>query len=124
MQQGYGRAHDQSPAVPHINISGLHRLAPRFTPLLKLGYKRSLTMEDEFALPHNLKTNRTYPHFWAVWTKQMEAAPLTAKVTPSPSPWSACPGACCPRASSPCAWMPATKGPDTLHGHVASGTRG
>lgn len=37
-------------------------------------------MEDEFALPHNLKTDKTYPHFWSAWTKQMEAAPLTAKV--------------------------------------------
>jgi len=36
-------------------------------------------MEDEFALPHNLKTDKTYPHFWSAWTKQMEAAPLTAK---------------------------------------------
>lgn len=80
-------------------------------------------MEDEYALPHNLKTNRTYTHFWAAWTKQMEAAPLTAKVSSSPSPRSACPGVCCPRASSPATGMPATEGPDTLHGFVAHGMR-
>lgn len=52
----------------------------RYTPLLRVGYKRPLTIDDEFALPEHLKTRHSYPIFWKVWTRQMEQAPLTEKV--------------------------------------------
>lgn len=50
-----------------------------YTSLLKVGYKRPLTIDDEFALPEHLKTRNSYPYFWKGWTHRMEQAPLTKK---------------------------------------------
>lgn len=51
-----------------------------YTPLLSLGYKRTIQMEDEFGLPHHLETANTYPSFAARLRKRMEASKQTEKV--------------------------------------------
>ena len=51
-----------------------------YTPLLSLGYKRTIQMEDEFGLPHHLETANTYPTFAARLRNRMEASKQTEKV--------------------------------------------
>jgi hypothetical protein len=51
-----------------------------YTPLLSLGYKRTIQMEDEFGLPYHLETANTYPSFAARLHKRMEASKETEKV--------------------------------------------
>lgn len=51
-----------------------------YTPLLYLGYKRPVQMEDEFALPPHLKCEATYPSFAAGLQRRMDTMKETEQV--------------------------------------------
>lgn len=61
-------------------MGSLSRCTTGYTPLLSLGYKRTIQMEDEFGLPYHLETANTYPSFAARLRKRMEASKQTEKV--------------------------------------------
>lgn len=50
-----------------------------YTPLLNLGYKRTIQMEDEFGLPYHLETGNTYPSFAKGLRKRMDNMKQTEK---------------------------------------------
>lgn len=51
-----------------------------YTPLLSLGSKRTIQMEDEFGLPYHLETAKTYPSFAAGLQSRIDRAKETEKV--------------------------------------------
>ena len=50
------------------------------------GYRRPIQWEDEFALPHDLETNRVHPHFESEWRRLLAVAETTPKVGQDPQP--------------------------------------
>ena len=48
--------------------------------MLRLGYKRTIQMEDEFALPPHLKCEATYPSFAAGLQRRVDKSKETEKV--------------------------------------------